>query len=446
MKNKAALLKKRFGFDLREARAFRTTATLIPSTGAPKGLAATPSEALAMINASPHVKTTLADADVHTHTIEAASNRFIADRYAFLGLKTLQNMAEDARNGFAILTRHATGGGFAGDGENPYGRTFAGSFEQRNDGVARVLVQFYMLTNHSPNGANAPSTDDLHRGLVGGTLFDVSAGLAFGGDDLMLCDVCGRDLFSAECKHVPGTVHEMTAAEIAKQSARGVPKGCATYTMEGWRTGEVSIVYNGAVPHAGTAFAAGSLSTELPGDEEPAEENTMKYSAEAKLLIGLKADATDAEYEARIAQLKSSETDLAAARTQATATFEATYKDKLPAEVIAGLKDSPNRETLAQAFLKNAEAAQPTVGGMAGAAAAAAATQMPATETTKAGEASKFLREGFGMFDTEEKLNAASLTSPTQAVAKLFGIRATETMHDRQVVEYRKNIFGIATA
>lgn len=246
--NKRQQLIERLGYDPAEAFLFHMGVP--PAKTVP--VASDMERALAIINGSPYVKTKLGAEDVYIHTIEAASSRYIADRFMFLGISTLQNLAADATAGIAFMTRHAHGG-FAGDGENPYGRTFAGQLEQL-DSVSRVLIQLYMLADHTPNGQAAASTTDLHRGMMGGTLFDASIGLKQGGQ--RVCDICLNDLFSLNCSHFPGTAENMTPAEVAAQITRGIPSGAATYTVNDAHVTEVSLVYDGAVPNAGTGLSS----------------------------------------------------------------------------------------------------------------------------------------------------------------------------------------------
>lgn len=228
----------------------------------------TSAEALAMINAMlPEGAEPLTAADVYIHYVEAANNSFIADRYAFLGRDTLRNIARDGAAGAAFMNSHRTGG-LSTDAEFPFGKTFAGQYQEgrdaQNSPVQRTLLAFYMLRGIKPNGDSAPSTDDLDRKIRGGTLFDVSVGL-YGGT--RLCDVCGNDLTDGdECPHIPGTLYAMDAEEIAQQKARGVPDGCATYTIKEASLGEVSGVFDGAVRGAGFRKAL-SLSARLKGQD-----------------------------------------------------------------------------------------------------------------------------------------------------------------------------------
>lgn len=216
-------------------------------------------EAMAKINSSPYVKEPLSSQDVFIHYAEAANDNFLNDRYMFMGANTLKNIAAAAEKGIAFMNSHATGG-LSSPAELPYGRTFAGRYEEviQADGSVRrrALIGMYMLRGVSPNGALGPSTDDLHAAIQGGTLFDVSVGL-YGGE--AICDVCAGDLQT--CGHVPGTTHEMNGEQIDAQAERGVPAGRASYTYENGLCHEVSAVYDGAVPGAGFSKALRSVAS-----------------------------------------------------------------------------------------------------------------------------------------------------------------------------------------
>lgn len=224
-------------------------------------LPADDSEALAWINARlPADSPALTAEQVYIHYCEAANTAYIGERDIrpmFLGKGTLRNIAADAIEGVAFMNSHRTGG-LSHEAEQPMGRTFAARYEEFADGRARVLVGFYMVAGTAPNGANGPTTDDLHKQIAGGTLFDVSVGL---GKGEKVCDLCGFDLERKDeegrylCPHVPGTSRHVTPEQQTAQQARGVSKGVATYTLENAHCGEISGVYDGAVPGAGFAKA-----------------------------------------------------------------------------------------------------------------------------------------------------------------------------------------------
>ncbi|RYG48701.1 hypothetical protein EON79_03680 [bacterium] len=228
-------------------------------------------EALALINAlRPASSRPLTLDEVYIHRIEAASGAFISDRFAFMGTSTLLNIAKGGAAGIAFMNSHRTGD-MSTPSELPFGRTFAGRYEAKMGRGGRLqeraLLGFYMLRGIQPNGANGPSSDDLHRMIDGGQLFDVSVGLAPGERGKAVCDVCGQDY--RKCDHYAGTNHEMSMDEQQAQVARGVPGGQATYRLEDYEISEVSGVYDGAVPGAG--FSKGLSMLDSLSDEERAQ-------------------------------------------------------------------------------------------------------------------------------------------------------------------------------
>lgn len=242
-------------------------------------------EAVEVINSRrPGAEPLTAD-QLHIHYLEAASSRYIGDRYMFLDAKTLRNIADGARDGFAFMNSHRTGD-VSTPSELPFGRTFAGRYEHfiDTDGQQRQrsLLGVYMLRDIKPNGENGPSTDDLSAAIKAGTVFDVSMGL-YGGT--RVCDVCGNELNARDpetreylCPHAPGTHRHMDSAARETQKAKGVPGGHATYSLVDATPGEVSAVYDGAVPGAGFRKAIG-LSRENRLSKSDVLEARAAYSA-----------------------------------------------------------------------------------------------------------------------------------------------------------------------
>jgi hypothetical protein len=446
--NRYERLKQLLGIDADNAASFRASGSI--SAERITGLATDDAEALSRINASGYVKRELKADDVHVHTIEAASNRFIGDRFAFLGESTLRNIAKDAERGFSMITRHASGGGFfGGDGENPFGRTFAGAIDTKGN-LKRVLVQFYMLRNHNPNGSAAPSTEDIDKGIVGGTLFDVSVGLTRGGTGHLVCDVCSHDLFSGCADHFPGTVENMTGEQIERQKRRGVPMGAATFTFEDFHAKETSFVVDGAVEGAGTAFATQSTT---PAPTRATE--APMYSKELKIKLGLSENATDAEVDAKLASLQTAATDAETLRRQAKETadraFRAKVDGKLSAEEIAQIEKLENRDALADMLLaakSTTQRAQPPMGDPL--ATRSSAATPGAENLNEFDQCSEELREAIGTFSSKAELDKYAAVSPFEALKKFFGAGfsarpdAQFMDRDRRIVAMRKRAFHIA--
>lgn len=483
LRARATFLLANLGYDPRERMSFRATTMAFTAPLVGSTLAADPAAALAMINASAYVKEPQTEEGIYIHTVEAASTRYIADRFAFLSPRTVANIAADCQHGISFMTRHAVGGAFEGPGENGYGRTFAGQFEQRPD-VTRALAQFYMLRSFAPNGANAPSTDDLHRGLMGGTLFDFSTGLTRGGLDLRTCDVCHNEIFSLQCSHCPGTVFGMSDEEIALQAARGVPEGKATFTFDDWHAGELSLVFNGAIPNAGTSFSTGlgpqgqlatgnegacsccasdsdcgcssrdermggsncscdSSCTQCSGngcdgstDMAASHQEEPMFTKELKLSLGLAESATDAEVTAKILANAGQITTLAAhnetlvkaQRDAADAAFSAKWTEKLGADTVASLLGLTNREDVATNFAARLDASAatqqaPAIGNPLLGTGLAAAPNMTRTNTPS--PESETFRRAIGKFKTAEEVAKFASIGPIEAMEKWLSTSGT---------------------
>jgi hypothetical protein len=190
--------------------------------------------------------------DVYIHYAEAANSNYTSKYSFFLGSSTLRNFAADADRGIAFMNSHRTGG-LSHPAEQPYGRTFAGRYERYHTDAGtvqeRTLIGIYMLRGVKPNGDSGPSTDDFDAMIRGGTTFDVSVGIPPGGSEV--CDLCGNDLSSEDCGHVPGTHRNVSPEQRTSQKARGVSDGSASYTLHDAHMSEVSSVFDGAVPGAG---------------------------------------------------------------------------------------------------------------------------------------------------------------------------------------------------
>lgn len=252
----------RFGGAKKISRNFRGDAVLVVSSSM-QALAGTgyrqidDAEAMSKINALRGSNSRqLTRDDVYIHRMEAVNDQFVPDRFGRFNSSTIRNTAAAAERGqIAFMNSHRTGGVLS-SAELPYGRTFAGAAERAaSDGKSRerAVVWIYMLRGHSPNGSSAPSTDDVHAAIDGGTLFDVSVGIPRNSGRLV-CDVCDGNLET--CAHFPGRTSSMDEGQISKQRSRGIPNGAASFTIDGATPHEVSAVFAGAVPDAG--FRAGA--------------------------------------------------------------------------------------------------------------------------------------------------------------------------------------------
>jgi hypothetical protein len=237
----------------RYARLQEFAATLPPSPAlAPNlPLPATVPMAMARINALlPFGAPALRPEDVFAFIGEASSSRHVPARRFSLHTSTLRNLAATANQGLALMSSHRSGM-LGPDVELPVGKVFTGRVETQ-EGVSRVLVGAYLLRGIAPNGANGPSSDDLAAMIKGGVAFDLSPGLHGGRN---VCDLCGREVLEMAggryaCPHLPGSHEGMTSAEIARQKARGVEDGAATYSLHDYKASELSLVFDGAVEGA----------------------------------------------------------------------------------------------------------------------------------------------------------------------------------------------------
>lgn len=224
-------------------------------------LPVTLSAAMDAINAGRKRGEELTPEDVYLHYAEAANDGFIPSRYMFLHESTLKNIAAHGAEGVAFMNSHRTGG-MSHPSEQPFGHTFAGQYQKYKDAEGktrkRACLGVYMLKGVKPAGEQGPSTDDLHRMIEGGTTRDVSVGLNAGD---RICDICGHDLTATKptdwgeeklCPHVPGSTHKLSDLEMSGQKERD-PKtrGRATFSYHDGGLGELSSVFNGAVPGAG---------------------------------------------------------------------------------------------------------------------------------------------------------------------------------------------------
>lgn len=147
------------------------------------------------------------------------SNDRMDSYYTRMHETSLRNYAEDLNAGIAFQNSHR-------HNELPLGRSLSGEFDAVN---REVTGYFYTVAGLNLNGVN---TNDFIRGIETGIIADVSIGF-HGGD--YRCSVCDRDLFDAECTHVPGLRYDENLAFAWVRNSR---------------LAETSAVYEGATPGA----------------------------------------------------------------------------------------------------------------------------------------------------------------------------------------------------
>lgn len=161
---------------------------------------------------------------------EISSNRLDA-YYTKMSPSSLRNYAADAAAGVAFQNSHR-------HDELGFGRSLTGTYEETTE-LARVLAEFYTIPGLRLNGV---STDDFILGLRSGLLKDVSIGFY---DAFFRCSICGQNIFSWDCPHIPGVKYPQV-------SARGdvIGEELAFAWVENAHLSEVSVVYDGATPGA----------------------------------------------------------------------------------------------------------------------------------------------------------------------------------------------------
>lgn len=198
------------------------------------------------------------------HCCVAANGTYIPSHQMFMDSATLVNIARGGEEGIAFMNSHRTGS-YSTPAELPYGRTFAGRYEQwiREDGeiFEQAIEAVYMLRGVKPSGDNGPTIDDIDAMISGGVIKDVSVGLTPGNAGWIECDICHKDYYNGGCRHYRGSTYNMEEDEIQRQKNRGISGGFCTVTLRSWEQSEVSAVYDGAVPGAGFSKIRKAIST-----------------------------------------------------------------------------------------------------------------------------------------------------------------------------------------
>jgi hypothetical protein len=159
---------------------------------------------------------------------------------------TLQNYANDLIAGVAFCNSHR-------HNELNFGRSFAGLYidggsvgtEPGTDAPnpATVYGAFYTFPDLNLNSVN---TNDLIFGIRSGITKDVSVGFKRLRDFMYRCSVCGENIWSWDCPHIPGDVETIVVDEA---SGRTEERYCYAWVVNGGLS-EVTACYDGSTPNA----------------------------------------------------------------------------------------------------------------------------------------------------------------------------------------------------
>lgn len=192
--------------------------------------------ALAVINAR-FAQTPLTAEEVYLLPPAEMSNQNLDSYFTRMAESSLRNYLQDGLGGVPLMNSHRK---MLPAPELPIGKSYDAVLEETQGGL-RLVEYFYMLRGLELNGHK---TNDLIRGIEGGTISDVSIG--FGGG-WYKCGLCGRELVSGwarffgdvdeekVCEHVPGIKYDGKVAFAWVEDAH---------------QGEGSLVYAGATPGA----------------------------------------------------------------------------------------------------------------------------------------------------------------------------------------------------
>jgi hypothetical protein len=147
---------------------------------------------MAAINS--HSRETLTPDDVYVFPAVVSTDRL--NSYNFrMADSTLQNFLAEAEDTPCLIAHNTN--------SLPIGRSFEGSAYQDDEGRG-VAVKAYILRGCEVSGTR---TDDVVRLIQSGVTKDISVGWG-GADAWFRCSVCGLDLFSDDCPHVPGATYD----------------------------------------------------------------------------------------------------------------------------------------------------------------------------------------------------------------------------------------------
>lgn len=159
--------------------------------------------------------------------------------YTIIHENLLRKFSADVKRGVGLLLSHDSS-------KLPVGRSFDSLLVEEYDEETGEILKSLYGDFYIPLGRNTESgvtTDDIVKGIETGTIFDTSIGF---NAKSMVCSICGRDIRSLDCPHIPGKDYVVEEA--------GVGKTVTCYAIIGEDgVGELvenSLVYAGACPRA----------------------------------------------------------------------------------------------------------------------------------------------------------------------------------------------------
>lgn len=154
---------------------------------------------------------------------------------------SLSNYARDAKAGVAFLDSHQH--------SNRIGYSYDGQYKDGDS--PSVLADFYTVRGLR---LGALATDDFIGGVEAGLIRDVSIGFKESTDPATpfkySCSICGEDMFSWDCYHIPGVTYEVTTNPDAEPDEQITEERVCFSWVENAELSEVSAVYDGATPDA----------------------------------------------------------------------------------------------------------------------------------------------------------------------------------------------------
>jgi hypothetical protein len=199
-------------------------------------------EQLARINQL--AKSPLTEDQVYVFNGKLIGDNPIPNRFERVTPNFLRKMAQQAKDGVALMIDHSWRSFGSKLAALPYGRTFDSSLKQEPDGELALYADHYIVRGQTLNGL---STDDIISAIDAGTMFDTSIGY---GVTKAICSIDGLDYYGGKCMHWRGEDYDGEVCSVDDDDG---------YLMEN------SLVFDGAYPGAGVVAA--SKTGAPPGEE-----------------------------------------------------------------------------------------------------------------------------------------------------------------------------------